>query len=159
MSGPNRILVLSAIVLGLCPAVAFACEDEASKTAAQASAAAKATACLKATACVKATGCTIKVKALCTEATTTAVSNELKCTIKAINTQGARHSGWEPGHLIEPDSMKLGPDLDGPDSEQWVILSSVAGVIHLYGHPWKKTECPTLQQYGPFRVLLSPQAP
>lgn len=134
---------MSALVLGLCPAIAFACEDEAS---------AKATAAACAEANAKATACTVKVKVICNETTATAVTSEVKCSVKVLNAQGARRSGWEPGHLIEPDSMRLGPDLQAPDTEQWVIISSRTGVIRFHHYPWsKKTEGRTLQQYGPYR--------
>jgi hypothetical protein len=152
MSAANRVLVVSALVAGLCPALAFACEDETSaKATASAEATAKATACAEAT--VKSTACTVQVKVVCKEGTTTAEVTETKCQPKVLNTQGARHSGWEPGHLIEPDSMRLGPDLKAPDTEQWVTISSRSGVIRFHRYPWsaKKTEGRTLQQYGPYR--------
>lgn len=136
MSATNRVLVVSALVVGLCPALAFACDEEAS-----AKAEAKAEACVKAETRVE--RC-VRVEA----------KTEACVKTKVINTQGAHRSRWEPGHLIEPDSMKLGPgdDLKAPDVEQWVILSSRAGVIRFHHYPWsKKTEGRTLQQYGPYR--------
>lgn len=128
---------MSALVVGLCPALAFACEDEATVKV------------------IHAAPGVVKVKMVCKESAVTAIVNDAKCTVKVINTQGAHRSGWEPGHLIEPDSMKLGPgdDLKAPDTEQWVKISSRAGVIRFHRYPWsgKKTEGRTLQQYGPYR--------
>ena len=143
MSRATQVLALSALLLGLAPAMARACEDEASKTA-------EATA----KACAKATACTVKVKMTCTEKTVTAISTTINECAKPANAPG-RHSSWEPGHLIEPDSMRLGPgdDLKTPEPEQWVTISSRTGTMHFHRRPWssKKTEGRTLQQYGPYR--------
>jgi hypothetical protein len=118
MSTATRVLAVSALVVGLCPALAFACDEDQ-------------------------------------ESTVTVTVGDGKCTAKVINTLRAHRSVWEPGHLIEPDSMKLGPgdDLKAPETEQWVIISSRSGVIRIHRFPWsgKKTEGRTLQQYGPFR--------
>jgi hypothetical protein len=125
----------------LAPALARACEDEAAKSA---EATAKATTCV-----VK-----VKVKMVCKEKAVTAISTQSTDCVTPANAPG-RNSGWEPGHLIEPDSMRLGPgdDLNAPEPEQWVIISSRTGAIHIHRHPWssKKTEGRTLQQYGPYR--------
>lgn len=145
MSATNRVLVVSALVVGLCPALAFACDEEAS-----AKAEAKAEACVKAETRVE--RC-VRVEA----------KTEACVKTKVINTQGAHRSRWEPGHLIEPDSMKLGPgdDLNAPNAEQWVRISSKSGSIQLHRGPWeKKTKGRTwMNVYGPYRVFLQSQLP
>lgn len=158
MSAATRVLAVSALVVGLCPALAFACEDEAS---AKAEASAKT---IKVEVCKAATKCTVKVKTSRTEKSVTVVADDTKCSAsaKAVNTQGAHHA-WEPGHLIEPDSMKLGPgdDLNAPNAEQWVRISSKSGSVRLHRGPWeKKTEGRTwMNVYGPYRVFLQSQLP
>lgn len=133
MSPTSRILALSALVLGLAPAMAFACEDEAKSE-------------------IRVTKSITCVKSGQTKVCTNAV-NQTKICIKNVNS--SRRTSWSPGHLIEPDSMKLGPgdDLKVPDTEQWVILSSRSGVIQFRHYPpgSKKTEGRTLQVYGPHR--------
>jgi hypothetical protein len=158
MSAATRVLAVSALVVGLCPALAFACEDEAS---AKAEASAK-TVKVEAT-CKVTSGCTVvKIKTSCSDKTVTAVADDTKCTLKVMNTQGAHHA-WEPGHLIEPDSMKLGPgdELNAPNAEQWVRISSRGGSVQLHRGPWgKKTEGRTwMNVYGPYRVFLQSQLP
>lgn len=156
-------------MLGLAPAAALACDEETAATAeAKVTAEAKATAVAKATASCKvtveatsdATTCVVKVKNSCKEKNVTAVI-ENKCTApKAVNTQGIHRNSWEPGHLIEPDSMKLGPDIDGPDPDQWVILSSRGGIVRMHKMPWTKKEGRTTYPvYGPYRIVLLPQLP
>lgn len=150
MSAAIRVLALSALVVGLCPALAFACDDE---PATKAHAKAHAKACK-----VEAKACAVKTK---THSTATATADDTKCsasTSKVTNTSGPRRA-WEPGHLIEPDSMKLGPDLDGPGGEQWVILSSRGGVVLNHKLPWTKKEGRGSYPYGPYRVVLFPQLP
>lgn len=156
MSAATRVLAVTALVVGLCPALAFACEDGA---AAKAEATAKS---VKVEVHKVATTCTVKVKTSCTEKSVTAVADDSKCSPKVMNTQGAHHA-WEPGHLIEPDSMKLGPgdDLNAPNAEQWVRISSKSGSIQLHRGPWeKKTKGRTwMNVYGPYRVFLQSQLP
>jgi len=145
---------MSALVVGLWPAAVFACDEE---TTAKAEVVAKGHVSVKVE--LK-SSCALKVYRA---KTVTATADNTKCPSKVINIQTPRRSNWEPGHLIEPDSMKMGPgdDLHAPDAEQWVILSSRGGVVHFHKGPGgeKKTEGRTLQQYGPYRVVLLPQLP
>jgi len=104
---------LGALLLGLAPALALAC-DESSSTA--------PTPLIK----VKNYNYGGKVKVI----TTITLDNKCSFEFKTINTDGGRHSGWSPGHLIEPDSMKLDPaeDQQTPDAE-WVTISYVNGSV------------------------------
>lgn len=137
MSAATRVLAVSALVVGLCPALAFACEDEA-------------------TAKAEASAKTVKVEVVCKASTTCTVKIK---TSRTVNTQGAHHP-WQPGHLIEPDSMKMGDDLNGPDLEQWVRISH-SGTVQFHRGPLeKKTEGRTwMNVYGPYRVVLQSQLP
>jgi len=170
MSAATRVLAISVLALGLAPALAHACDDDAT---AKATATATATVTTIVTPEVK---CVVKVateckaknafvyKFTCDEKTSNAVAESGKDKddpdSKAVNTEGRRPSGWEPGHLIEPDSMKLQQENQNPQSEQWVKISSRGNKIKFHKtQSSKKTQSRILQQYGPYRVVLNPQLP
>ena len=74
----------------------------------------------------------MKVKVNCKVKGKTAISVDNKCyfEFKTINTDGGGRSGWSPGHLIEPESMKLEPgeEQQTPDAE-WVTISYMNGSV------------------------------
>lgn len=137
-----RILASSALALSLSAAAAFACEDATAKAIAKAAEKAAKAACD-----VHAVKMAIDVTEL-----KRCIDIDVK-TNKVINAQ-PRRSGWSPGHLIEPDSMKHTPGnelIKSPETEQWVIISARKGTIHFRQYPrgGKNIEGRTLQQYGP----------
>jgi hypothetical protein len=115
--------------LGFAPALALACDDDSKPTASS-----SATASASATSSVSSTSSTpeIKVKTVCKVKVRTTVTLDNKCSFefKTINTDAQRRSGWSPGHLIEPDTMKLAPaeEQQTPDAE-WVTISYVNGSV------------------------------
>lgn len=164
MPSITRVLVLSALAIGLSHAAASACEEASAKAVAKATAKAKATAHAHAHAKAECQVKAIKVANLdmksCLDVKVKVV-NDVKtktCNIvdvkvnTPINAQ-PRRSGWSPGHLIEPDSMKLGPEgeVQSPGKEQWVIISGRTGEIHFRQYPrgGRNIEGRTLQQHGP----------
>jgi len=116
---------LGALLLALTPALALACDDDSKAT----SASAKATASASASSSTSSTQ-DVKVKTTCKVKVTTSVDNKCSFEFKMINTEAAHRSGWTPGHLIEPDSMKLDPAQE-PDikNAEWVTISYANGSI------------------------------
>jgi len=162
MFTPTRILAVTALAVGLCPAMALACDEDAT-TKEVTRVTVNTDTHVQCVVETKATECTVKVKAACkAKAAATAVADKTQCPQTKIYLNTQTHRAWEPGHLIEPDSMKLGPgdDLNAPEEEQWVRISSTGSVKFHLG-PWeKKAESRTpLQVYGPYRVVLQSQLP
>ena len=116
---------MGALLLALTPALALACDDDSKAT----SASAKATASASASSSASSTQ-DVKVKTTCKVKVTTSVDNKCSFEFKMINTEAAHRSGWTPGHLIEPDSMKLDPAQE-PDikNAEWVTISYANGSI------------------------------
>ena len=116
---------MGALLLALTPALALACDDDSKAT----SASAKATASASASSSTSSTQ-DVKVKTTCKVKVTTSVDNKCSFEFKMINTEAAHRSGWTPGHLIEPDSMKLDPAQE-PDikNAEWVTISYANGSI------------------------------
>jgi hypothetical protein len=114
---------LGALLLALTPALALACDDDSKATSAAAKATASASASTSSTP-------EVKVKTTCKVKVTTSVDNKCSFEFKMINTEAAHRSGWTPGHLIEPDSMKLDPSQE-PDikNAEWVTISYANGSI------------------------------
>ena len=164
MSHVIRLLALCVFASSVTAAHAFACEESTAKAIAKA--AAKAAACNEKTAKAIARAAEkVAAKATCEAKAFKMVmdvdvqTNARRCidvevkAVKNINAQRARRSGWSPGHLIEPDSMKLGPgdDLKSPETEQWVIISARTGTVQIRQYPkgGRNMEGRTLQQHGP----------
>lgn len=129
MSVAIRIWVLGALLLGIAPALALACDEEGKSTA---SSSASASASSTASAWSTTSTPDIKVKVNCKVKVRTSITLDNKCSFefKTINTNAGRRSGWSPGHLIEKDSMKLDPaeEQQTPDAE-WVTISYVNGSL------------------------------
>ena len=164
MFTPARILAVTALAVGLCPVLALACDEDSNKDKEVTRIVVNTDTHVQCVVETKATECTVKVKAACkAKATATAVADKTQCPqTKIFFNTNQTHRAWEPGHLIEPVSMKLGPgdDLNAPEEEQWVRISSMGSVKFHLG-PWeKKAESRTpLQVYGPYRVVLQSQLP
>lgn len=149
MRNERRVLLLAGVLLGLAPGLASACEQKLDPIGPAASARASISAC---TARVPLSGCNATSSTTCSSSAV-AISKAPICPVAAKMAKKSRRH-WSPGHLIEPDSMRLGPgdDVKQPD-ERWVIISSRTGTIHVVRTPWapKKRDGRTLSQYGPYR--------
>jgi hypothetical protein len=123
MSVFNRVWVLGALLLALTPALALACDDDSKSTSASASATASASASSSTSSAPD-----VKVKTTCK--VKVSIDNKCSFDFKMINTEAAHRSGWTPGHLIEPDSMKLDPAQEPEIKDaEWVTISYANGSI------------------------------
>jgi hypothetical protein len=89
--------LLAVLALSLAPALAQACDEEAKATA---------------KACV-----------VPPQACATAVTAEGPESVGRIVPAGTRRPDWQPGHLIERDSLKAVPEKNS-ESQNWVKVSS-----------------------------------
>ena len=120
-------LALAVLALSLAPALALACDEEAK--AAQ-------------KACV-----------VPPQACATAVAAEGPESVGRIVPAGTRRPDWEPGHLIERDSLKTAPEKN-PDSQNWVKVSSRNGKAFSWRYSYKgskKTKSRVVVAPGPRR--------
>ena len=115
---------MGALLLALTPAIALACDDDSKVTSASAS----ATTSSSATSSTVETP-VIKVKSGCKVKVTTTCNNKSTFQFN-FNTEAAHKPSWTPGHLIEPDSMKLNPS-EEPEikNAEWVTISYANGAI------------------------------
>jgi hypothetical protein len=164
MRSQLHAVTLAALLAVLVPAMAFACEEESAKQTAtkeQACAVAQKAACAaKAQASASARAAlTIDVRQLerlikrsiaasqgaacaaakAAEAAAEALNAPAPCPSpapKPANAQRSKRQRWSPGHLIEPDSLKLAPEFDpNRDSPQeWITISSRDGVLQIHRH-------------------------
>ena len=132
MRAEQRVLLLAGILLATVPSWAGACEQRLDATA---------TAWATASACTEpvttASACTGSAVAIAKTPTASRAAKKTR-----------RH--WAPGHLVEPDSMRLVPQ-DRAPGEEWVIISSRTGAIQVRRTPWapKKSEGRNLSQNPP----------
>jgi hypothetical protein len=128
----TTLVILAA---GLAPAAASACDEDA-----------KARPSIE----VHETSASATSTATVTVKSTTSKSWTVTATVKACAEAGApkaqgaaaskqRRPGWSPGHLIEPDSMRLAPQQRPEDpGAEWVIISSRHGAWHVRRHSGKR---------------------
>jgi hypothetical protein len=145
MRSQLHAVTLAALVAVLVPAMAFACEEESAKQTAakeQACAVAQKAACAakaQASASARASQGAACAAAKAAEAAAEAVNAPAPCPSpapKPANAQRSKRQRWSPGHLIEPDSLKLAPEFDpNEDSPQeWITISSRDGVLQIHRH-------------------------
>jgi hypothetical protein len=121
-----QTLAFAVLALTFAPALAQACDEEAKATA---------------------KACVVPPQA-CT-ATAIAVSVE---SVDRVVPAGTRRPEWEPGHLIERDSLKTAPEKD-QDSQNWVKVS-IGNVKFSWRHTYKsskKTKSRVVVAPGPRR--------
>ena len=148
MRNELRVLLLAGALLALAPRVTLACEEKLDATAA-----ATAVSCTVMTTCESSSAATCKTITITRTSTCSgsavATMNAPACPTTAKAAKKARRH-WAPGHLIEPDSMRLVPQ-DRAPGEQWVIISSRTGTIQVHRTPWapKKSEARPISQDAP----------
>ena len=121
----TRTLAFAVLALALAPALAQACDEE-TKAAQK--------------ACV-----------VPPQACTAAVTAEAPESVDQIVPAGTRRPDWQPGHLIERDSLKVMPEKN-PESQNWVKVSSrnVNKFSWRYSHKiTKKTKSRVVVAPGP----------
>lgn len=120
----TRTLAFAVLALALAPALAQACDEETK--AAQKACVVPPQACSAAVTAVGAEG------------------------VDRIVPAGTRRPEWEPGHLIERDSLKTVPEKN-PDSQNWVKVSSRNVKSFSWRYSSKKTKSRVVVAPGPRR--------
>jgi hypothetical protein len=119
-----RVLLLAGVLLAI-PSWVMACEQklDVSATASSMTVSAASSITASATAC----------SARASERTTCSIVIAKGPASSRAAKKARRH--WSPGHLVEPDSMRLAPEERNP-GEQWVVISSRTGTIQVHRTPW-----------------------
>src|SRR5512143_2460553 len=117
MRNQLRVLLLAGALLALAPRVTLACEQKLDATATAVSC--TVTTCESSNAATCSAVTIVKTSTCSSSAVAIAKTPACPTTAKASK-KARRH--WAPGHLIEPDSMRLVPQERTP-GEQWVIIS------------------------------------
>lgn len=139
MRNQLRVLLLAGALLALAPRVTLACEQKLDATATAVSSTVRT--------CESSTCSTVTIVRTSTcSGSAVAIANAPACPTTAKAARKARRH-WAPGHLIEPDSMRLAPQ-DRTPGERWVIISSRTGTIQVHRTPWapKKSEARPMSQ-------------
>jgi len=118
-----RTLAIAVLALSLSPAAASACEDE--KVATQQVKLKLAVKALQ-QACV-----------VLQQSCETAISIQGDESKHRIVPAGTRRPDWQPGRLIERDSIRLAPEQENQEPETWVKVSSRNGNVHSWRYSYK----------------------
>src|SRR5512140_352163 len=144
MRNELRVLLLAGALLALAPRVTLACEQKLDASATAVSCTVMTCESSNAATC---SALTIVKTSTCS-GSAVAIAKAPACPTTAKASKKARRH-WAPGHLIEPDSMRV--PQDRTPGEQWVIISSRTGTIQVRRTPWapKKSEARPISQAAP----------
>jgi hypothetical protein len=89
-------------------------------------------------ACDEETKAAMKACVVPPQACATAITVEAPESVRRVVPAGTRRPDWEPGHLIERDSLKTAPDKN-QDSQNWVKVS-IGNVKISWRHSYKNSK-------------------
>lgn len=141
-----QLIALTVLALSLAPVAAMACEEEV--TAVQPTPVVKLEVAVKALqrACV-----------VLQQSCVTAITVQGDETMRVVPA-GTRRPDWEPGHLIDRDSLRAVPEPDNQQPETWVKVSNRNSFSWRFSYKnskdskdWKKAKGRVVTAPGPRR--------